>query len=153
PVPAERVPAWHKYRVSFDPAGAGYDAPPVVVRDALCRALVAEGVEAVLWQTKPVPGQELFQRRIGFGLVAGGGAPRRRRGDGAPVSYDLGQSPETQRLLDGSVVLFSHSFPIAGQPTELVEAYAEAFAKVWGQLDQVLPMTGSRGERARTSPA
>ena len=43
-----------------------------------------------------------------------------------------------RNLLDGSLVLFSHSYPIAPQPLSLCEAYAEAFAKVWRRLDEVL---------------
>jgi perosamine synthetase len=149
-VPAGRLPAWHKYRVSFDATSLGIDAPPAKVRDALCRALTAEGVEAVLWQTKPVPGQALFQKKIGFGLAAGKGLPGCPWDHGSPVDYDPGQYPETQRLLDGSLVLFSHSFPIAPQPRDLVVAYAEAFAKVWSQLDVALQSSEVRGERARS---
>jgi perosamine synthetase len=152
-VPEGRLPAWHKYRVSFDATAMGIDAPPRQVRDALCRALSAEGVEAVLWQTKPVPGQALFQKKIGFGLAEGKTPPGCPWDHGAPVNYDLRQYPETQRLLDGSLVLFSHSFPIAPQPRELVEAYAEAFAKVWGRLDEVVGTEGGAGVRAGRAQA
>jgi hypothetical protein len=154
-VPAGCVPVWHKYRVKLDATKAGIDASPKRVRDAMVRALQAEGVDAVLWQTQPVPGQTLFQNKIGFGVqrtpfgssevenrpstalgASGGiGAPWDRA---APVSYDLAQYPETQRLLDGSLCLFSHTFPIAPQPPELVEQYAAAFAKVWSRLDEAL---------------
>jgi hypothetical protein len=58
-----------------------------------------------------------------------------------PVSYDLAQYPETQRVLDDSLILFSHTYPIAPQPKAVVEAYAEAFAKVWSRLDEVLAAT------------
>ncbi|TAK32449.1 MAG: hypothetical protein EPO40_02700 [Myxococcaceae bacterium] len=53
-------------------------------------------------------------------------------------NYDLAQYPETTRLLDGSLVLFSQSCPIAAQPEALVDAYAEAFARVWSHLDDVV---------------
>lgn len=152
-VPSGRLPAWHKYRVVFDASAVGVDAPPRQVRDALCRALTAEGVEAVLWQTKPVPGQALFQKQIGFGIAAGKSPPGCPWDHGAPVDYDLSQYPETQRLLDGSVVLFSHSFPIAAQPRELVEGYAEAFAKVWSRLDEVVEADGGAGVSAGRAQA
>jgi perosamine synthetase len=149
--PKGRSSVWHKYRVAFDARAIGIDRPPIVVRDALCRALTAEGVEAVLWQTKPVPGQRLFQTKNGYGGSAGGNPPGCPWDHGSPVDYDLRQYPETQRLLDGSLVLFSHSFPIAPQPLELIEAYADAFAKVWRQLDKVLDASdGVRGDRARS---
>ena len=57
-VPADRVPAFHKYRVQLDASKLGVDAPPVVVRDAMLRALRAEGCEVVLWQIAPGPGTD-----------------------------------------------------------------------------------------------
>lgn len=123
---------YHKYRVVLDARKAGVDAPPKVVRDALRAALCAEGLEAVLWQTQPVPGQGLFKNKAGFG-----GRPFPF--DQSPgVKYDLDQYPVTTRLLDSSIVLFSHTCPIAPQPARLVEAYAETFARVWRRLGDVV---------------
>jgi dTDP-4-amino-4,6-dideoxygalactose transaminase len=118
-VPADRVPAFHKYRVQLDASKLGVDAPPAKVRDAVLRALRAEGCEVVLWQTQPVPGQTLFRRM------------------GNPA-YDLERYPVTRGILDRSLVLFSQTYPIAPQPRALVEAYAEAFARVWTRLPEVL---------------
>ena len=101
---------------------------------AVLGALCTEGVDAVLWQTQPVPGQALFRNKVGYGR----GVPWSL---GEPVSYDLGQYPETVRLLDSSIVLFSQTHPIAPQPSSLCEAYAEALAKVWLRLDEVLAAT------------
>jgi len=130
-VPAGRTGSIHKYRVRFDATKVGVDAEPLVVRAALVQALRAEGVEAVLWQTVPVPGQTLFRQRVGYGH----GVPW----DRAPgVDYDLSRFPETLRLLEGSIVLFSQTYPIACQPLELCEAYAEAFARVWKSLPDVV---------------
>jgi hypothetical protein len=122
----------HKYRVRLDARGRGIDAPPTRVRDAMCAALRAEGVEAVLWQTKPVPAQGVFRDRKGLG---GKPCPWDHA---AAVDYDLAQYPQTIALLDTSLVLFSHTCPIAAQPPELVAAYADAFERVWGQLPDVL---------------
>jgi hypothetical protein len=122
------VPAFHKYRVQLDASKVGVDAPPAVVRDAVVRALRAEGCEVVLWQTQPVPGQTLFRKME----AASAGRPDRR------VSYDLAQYPVTRAIIDRSVVLFSQTYPLAPQPRRLVEAYAEAFARVWTRLPEVL---------------
>ena len=128
---------YHKYRVRLDASAVGVGAPPKVVRDAVRRALNAEGLEAVLWQSQPVPAQGLFRDRAGYG-------GRKTPWDlAAPVDYDLAQYPETIRLLDSSLCLFSHTCPIAPQPLSLVERYAEAFARVWGRLDEVV---GGRAE-------
>jgi len=129
--PPGRTSSWHKFRVRLDAAKVGVQAPAVVVRDGVLRALRAEGAEAVLWQTQPVPGQTLFRERKGYGR----GHPWSL---GEPVDYDLSRYPETVRLLDSSIVLFSQTYPIAPQPLQLVEAYAEAFAKVWSRLDEVV---------------
>ena len=118
-VPSDRVPAFHKYRVQLDASRLGVDAEPVVVRDSVLRALRAEGCEVVLWQTLPVPGQTLFRRT-------------------ATPADDLAQYPVTRAILDRSLCLFSQTYPIAPQPRALVEAYAEAFARVWMRLPEVL---------------
>jgi len=118
-VPQDRVPAFHKYRVQLDATKLGIDAPPAMVRDAMLRALRAEGCEVVLWQTKAVPGQTLFQRM------------------GGPA-HDLARYPVTRDILDRSLVLFSQTYPLPPQPRPVVEAYAEAFARVWTRLPEVL---------------
>ncbi len=118
----------HKYRVRLDARKRGLDAPAAKVRDAVKAALVAEGVEAVLWQSKPVPAQGLFRDRVGLG---GSQCPWDHA---APVDYELAQFPETVALLDSSLVLFSHTCPIAAQPMKLVEQYAQAFERVWERL-------------------
>jgi perosamine synthetase len=133
-IPEDRIPAFHKYRVRLDASKVGINAPPATVRDAVLGALRAEGCEVVLWQTQPVPGQTLFRRKVGYGRGALG-CPWDH---GRPVNYDLAQYPETTRLLDSSLCLFSQTYPIAPQPQSLVESYAEAFSQVWTRLDEVL---------------
>jgi dTDP-4-amino-4,6-dideoxygalactose transaminase len=130
-LPAQSTSCFHKYRVRLDATQAGVDAPPKVVRDAVVAALKAEGVDAVLWQTMPVPAQRLFREKVGYGKSVPWDL-------GAPVSYELSQYPETMKLLDSSLVLFSHSYPIAPQPESLVRAYADAFEAVWGNLSEVV---------------
>jgi dTDP-4-amino-4,6-dideoxygalactose transaminase len=130
-VPEDRVPAFHKYRVQLDASALGIEAPSAEVRNAMLGALRAEGCEVVLWQTRAVPGQTLFQR-----LEAA--AAKRPAGAASRVSYDVAQFPETTRILERSLVLFSQSYPICAQPRALVERYAEAFARVWSRLGDVL---------------
>jgi len=148
-VPPGRTSVFHKYRVRLDATALGVKAPATLVRDTLLKALAAEGVDAVLWQTKPVPGQTLFREKIGFGrngTATGVGCPWDH---GQPVSYDLAQYPETIKLLDGSLCLFSQTYPIYAQPRVLAEQYADAFAKVWGLLPALL----ARAEKAPAEKA
>lgn len=132
--PADRTGTIHKYRVTFDASAMGVSAPPKTVRAALIKALRAEGLEVVMWQSQPVPGQTLFRDKTGYGS----GVPWSVWNVESPVRYDLDQFPQTTRLLDSSLVLFSQSCPIFPQPTELIDAYAEAFARVWRHLPQVV---------------
>jgi dTDP-4-amino-4,6-dideoxygalactose transaminase len=122
-----RTSVHHKFRVRIDPARAGLATSPKALRDALLQALRAEGLEVVLWQTVPLPAQTLFQRRdpaTGFPRPVEGGT-------NLAVNYDPAHYPHTRALLDGSVVLFSQSCPLIAQEEDLVERYAEAFARVW----------------------
>jgi hypothetical protein len=96
-------------------------------------ALKAEGVEVSLWQTVPVPGQTLFQERKGYGLSCPWKCPL-----GEEVRYDLGEYPETRALLDDSMVIGSHSYPLFPQTLELMRKYVEAFQRVFSHMDQVL---------------
>ena len=65
-VPADRTSVHHKLRVHLDPARAGLSCSPRALRDATSKALAAEGLEVVLWQTEPLPAQPLF-RGNGYG--------------------------------------------------------------------------------------
>jgi dTDP-4-amino-4,6-dideoxygalactose transaminase len=129
-VPDDRTSVHHKVRVHLDPAGAGVDCSPRKFRDAILKALAAEGLEVVLWQTEPMPAQPLFQGSAkGFGR----GFPW-SSADPASARANYAQAfPNTRRLLDGSIVLFSQSCPLIAQDAEIVDRYIEAFAKVHAQ--------------------
>ncbi len=128
PMPAAgRTSVHHKFRVQLDPDRAGVDLEPALLRDAILRALVAEGLEVVLWQGSPLPAQAVFQRRdtsLGFPRSREGGTDLAR-------NYDPARYPRTQALLDGSVVLFSQSCPLIAQADGLIDGYIEAFERVW----------------------
>lgn len=128
PLPAPgRTSVHHKFRVQLDPGRAGLDLTPALLRDATMRALIAEGLEVVIWQTQPLPAQSLFQRRdasLGFPRPGEGGTH-------LPLNYDPARYPRTRALLDGSLVLFSQSCPLIAQSDELVDRYIEAFERVW----------------------
>jgi dTDP-4-amino-4,6-dideoxygalactose transaminase len=125
--PRGRSSVYHKYRVLLDPAQAGIDVPPRRLRDVVMQALRAEGLEVVLWQSVSLPAQTVFQRRdpsSGFPRTAEGGTD-------LSTNYDPARYPRTNALLDSSFVLFSQSCPLIAQTDEVVDRYAEAFARVW----------------------
>jgi perosamine synthetase len=124
----------HKYRVRLDPAAAGLDLAPRVLRDAMMRALQAEGLDVVLWQTDALPAQPVFQSREGFG--AGWPWSLDRETDFARL-YEPARFPATRALLDGSLVLFSQSCPLIAQTATTVDRYAEGFARVWSRREEL----------------
>ncbi len=122
-----RTSVHHKFRVQLDPTRAGVALQPTRLRDVVLRALVAEGLEVVLWQESPLPAQAVFQRRdvsLGFPRSVDGGTD-------LAINYDPARYQRTQELLAGSVVLFSQSCPLIAQPDGLVDRYIEAFERVW----------------------
>ncbi|HEY4014687.1 MAG TPA: aminotransferase class V-fold PLP-dependent enzyme [Polyangiaceae bacterium] len=130
-VPSGRTSVHHKYRVHLDPARAGLSLSPQALRGAAARALRAEGLEVVLWQSAPLPAQGVFQRRDpaeAFPRALDGGTDLAQ-------NYDPARYPRTQALLDGSIVLFSQSCPLIAQTDDVVDRYIEAFRRVWHHRD------------------
>jgi dTDP-4-amino-4,6-dideoxygalactose transaminase len=107
-VPADRTHVFHKYRVGLDPDRAGLRVAPAALRDHVREALRAEGVEAVLWQAVPLPRHPRFARAETYAV--------------------------TEKLLAGSLILGSQSYPLFAQPIEVVDAWADAFERVWRTL-------------------
>lgn len=132
-VPPDCTSSFYQYRIRLNPRAAGSNLPPKEFRLKVLAALKAEGMEVSLWQTVPVPGQTLFQERTGYGLSCPWKCPL-----GEEVKYDLAEYPETLRLLEDSLVIGSHSYPLFPQPLELMRYYVEAIQRVFANLDQVV---------------
>lgn len=123
-----RTSVFHKVRVWLDPQKAGVDLTPVQLREAVKKALIAEGCEVVGWQSDPMPAYPLFQKLEGFGKgfpFSAGDLDRIR--DNVRVE----NFPTSRRLLDSSLVLFSQTCPLIAQDAATVDQYAEAFRKIW----------------------
>ncbi|GAG51447.1 unnamed protein product, partial [marine sediment metagenome] len=99
----------------------------------LQKALQAEGVDVVLWQTLSIPAQPLFQTKEGYGKGCPWKCPHSRE-----VTYNVEEYPETNKLLDNSLVICSELYPIFPQKMELMEHYVEAFKKVFENIIQVV---------------
>jgi dTDP-4-amino-4,6-dideoxygalactose transaminase len=139
-VPRGSTSVHHKFRVRFDPTAAGVKLSPRALRDAMIRALRAEGLEVVLWQNAPLSAQPVFQRLEGFG---GGWPWSADRETDYRALYAPSRFPRTQALLDGSLILFSQSRPLIGQSRETVDKYAEAFTRVWNQRAEIAARAGN----------
>ncbi len=92
------------------------------------KALAAENVDVMRWQKVPVPSQPMFQNKIAYG----NGSPWNCPAGG--VSYDVRQHPNAFTSLDNSFVV-RRMVPPNG--VQLMDKIAEAFEKVFSQLDRV----------------
>ena len=107
-IPDDRTHVFHKYRVQVDPDAAGLRLSRRAIVDRLLDALRAEGVEAVLWQQVPLPAHPLFGSREDY--------------------------PGATRALEASLIIGSQSYPLFAQPLDVVDAWGDAFERVWRSL-------------------
>lgn len=133
-IPEHCVTVYHKYRLRLDPKAAGVDVAPKAFRDRVLAAIKAEGVEACLWETLPVPRQKNFLEQVGYGSHCPWACPLR---DKPAPRHDLADSAVAQELLDTSIVLGSHSYPIIGQSMQLIEHYVAAVRKVMDNVAEL----------------
>ncbi|MGQ0825926.1 MAG: DegT/DnrJ/EryC1/StrS family aminotransferase [Actinomycetota bacterium] len=130
-VPRDRTHVWHILRVRFDPEAAGLSGVTAGrFRQALRRALRAEGVPVSQYQLMPLPGQPVFQEQLGYGA----GYPWKLPGV-TPQRYDISEYRQTLAIVEDSLTFRRvHLDPRAGPA---LDAYADAFCKVWEHLDRI----------------
>ncbi len=131
--PPDRTHVYFMYNVRFDPAAAGVRCEPRTFRVAVEKALYREGVLVGQWQTMPVPAQDIFQSRLGYG---GTGYPWTiNESRGIRYNYDPRQFPEALALCDTYTVVHGVHAP-NGQT--LMGKIGEAFHKVFADLPRAL---------------
>lgn len=121
------------YNVRFDPQAAGVDAEPRQFRIAVEKALYKEGVLVGQWQEMPIPAQDLFQTKLGYG---GTGYPWTINEEkGIEYNYDPAQFPVAQELCDTYTIVHGIHAP---NGLELMDRIVTAFRKVWDDLGTAL---------------
>ena len=121
------------YNVRFDPRAAGVDVEPRRFRIAVEKALYKEGMLVGQWQTMPVPAQDLFQSKLGYG---GSSYPWVvNEAQGIHYNYDPNQFPVAQMLCDTYTVVHGVHAP-NGKP--LMDKVLTAFHKVFDNLGAAL---------------
>lgn len=131
--PPECKHVYFMYNVRFDPKAAGVDAEPRRFRIAVEKALYKEGLLVGQWQTMPVPAQDLFQSKLGYG---GSSYPWVvNEAKGIHYDYSVDNFPVAKMLCDTYTVVHGVHAP-NGQP--LMDKILAAFHKVFGNLDQAL---------------
>jgi dTDP-4-amino-4,6-dideoxygalactose transaminase len=129
--PPDRTHAWHILRLRFSAEALGHhDVSSGALRAVLHRALRAEGVPVAPYQVVPLPGQHAFRQ-----LTELGGYPWALPGARRP-SYRIEDHPTSLAVIEDSLTIQRlHLNPAAGP---VLDRVADAFAKVWEQLDQLL---------------
>jgi dTDP-4-amino-4,6-dideoxygalactose transaminase len=131
-VPPDRTHVYWMYVVRFDPKKAGVRLSPRQFRVALEKALHEEGVAVGQWQIMPVPAQDLFQTKMGYGSK---GCPWTCHYYGKDITYRGSDYPVASRLVEDYTVIVGIAPP---NGLKLMEMYAEACRKVFGDLDTVI---------------
>lgn len=121
------------YNVRFDPKAAGVDASPVKFRVAIEKALYKEGMLIGQWQTMPVPQQDLFQSKLGYG---GTGFPWSiNEAKGVKYDYNVDQYPVAKMLCDTYTAVHGFAAPNGRKEMDL---FIQAFNKVFADLGTVM---------------
>jgi perosamine synthetase len=127
--PPDRWHVYFMYNVRFDPQAAGVQCEPRKFRIAVEKALYKEGVLTGQWQTMPVPAQDLFQSKLGYG---GTGYPWTiNEAKGARYNYDPAQFPEAQKLCGTYTIVHGIHAP---NGRKLMDKIVAAFRKVFDSL-------------------
>ena len=131
--PSDCKHVYFMYNIRFDPNAAGVDCEPRRFRIAVEKALYREGMLIGQWQTMPVPAQDLFQSKLGYGAT---GFPWSiNESKGIKYDYNPDQFPVTQVLCDTYTVVHGIHPP---NGREQMAKYVAAFHKVFSNLDAVL---------------
>jgi dTDP-4-amino-4,6-dideoxygalactose transaminase len=127
-VPENHKHVYWMYIVEFFPEELDIDMTPGEFKIGVEKALFAEGVQVGQWQTMPVPAQDLFQTKMGYG---GSGYPWNYSDRGKSIVYKVEDYPNASDLCNRYTAIVGFQPP---NGIDLMEKYAEAFRKVFSNL-------------------
>lgn len=125
-------PCYFSYVVTFRPDQLGLDLTPEQWKQAAQKALAAEGVGLGQWQTRPVPAQDVFKDRVGYGKGCPWTCPF-GRGD---ITYDE-DYPLTVDFIKAHAYLGGVYPP---NTMELMKLYVDGFRKISENAAQVVQL-------------
>ena len=120
------------YVTWLSPEALGIDVAPATFRMAVQEALQAEGVQAGLWQTRPVPRQDIFAAQVGYGK----GCPWECAHYTGHTRYAEEDYPGAQAVCDHTVWI-SQGFAPPNGAAEM-QGIVAAYHKVFDNLDAVV---------------
>lgn len=128
--PAGCEPNYYNYTIRFDMEKLGHVKDASDYRYKIIKALQAEGVETMVWQSFILPAMTVFQAKDGFGKGHPWSHPAAR-----PVNYDVSQYPNAQKHCDRHTGMTT---PLrAPNGPDVARLVGEAYAKVMTNLDQI----------------
>ena len=131
--PPESKHVYFMYNVRFDPEAAGVDCEPRRFRIAVEKALYKEGMLVGQWQDRPVPAQDIFQSKLGYGGSSFPWAVNEAKG--IHYDYNVDNYPVAKMLCDTYTVMHGVHAP---NGIDLMKKFVAATRKVFGNLDQAL---------------
>ena len=130
-MPEDRTHTYYHFSLQVDPAALHLDLEAGKLRNAVMKALEAENLDVMQWQSVPVPAQPLFQNKLAYG----NGSPWNT--SASEVSYDLDDYPNAFGVLERSFVI-RRLVPPNG--FDAMDCYASAVEKVFGQIERVVEL-------------
>lgn len=125
-------PVYFTYVVEFRPREVGLDCTAGEMKAACVQALAAEGIGLGQWQTRPIPGQDVFIKKQGFGR----GVPWVLNPD-VEYNYCGEDYPLTVEFIA------AHSYLSGVYPPndlKLMQLYLDGFRKVMDNIDRVMEL-------------
>ena len=124
---------WYNYTCRIDMKAIGWNGNPRLMRDAVMKALQAEGVPVGVWQSFILPAMTVFRAKNAYGK----GCPWSCNNAGEGVDYDPDKFPVAQKHCDTH---FGMTTPLrAPNRTDVAEKVSEAFKKVFENISQIDP--------------
>jgi len=123
---------WYNFQVRMDMNALGRTDDPGRLRDAIMKALQAEGVPASVYQRFILPDMTVFQAKNAYGQGCPWSCPFTD-----PVEYNSDDYPESKRHLDTH---FGMTTPLrAPNGPDVAEKVAAGIRKVFGNIDRIDP--------------
>ncbi|OGV51130.1 MAG: hypothetical protein A2X49_01705 [Lentisphaerae bacterium GWF2_52_8] len=122
---------WYNYTCRIDNAALGWNGAPDKPRNAIMKALQAEGTSVGIWQSFILPAMTVFRAQNAYGKGCPWACPFNK----TQLEYRPEDYPVAQRHCDTH---FGMTVPLrAPNRTDVPEKVAEAFLKVFANLDQL----------------
>ncbi len=124
---------WYNYTCRIDMEAIGWSDEPAIMRDAIMKAIQAEGVPVGIWQRFILPEMTVFRAKNAYGK----GTPWSFDGAGEGVEYNPEDYPAAQKHCKTH---FGMTTPLrAPNRTDLAEKVALAFIKVFENINKIDP--------------